>query len=365
MMVLFSVLTEWKVSEPDPLRSHRIRKMRNPPTATMLATVPRRGDSVSPNTQVTMPQRESPNTGMVTSRTTTTTRPTMASLSPDRFTSRTSYTLGLGCLSTPDPLVEDALDLLRVLLHLPIYDAVLLLQRKLLLFYNRVSTNVSGERWPMDTRRIGSLEVSVVGLGCNNFGRRLDYGATSAVVDAALDAGVTFFDTADVYGGTKSEEYLGRALGRRRDDVVVATKFGSRLDKQRRGARPEYVHRAVEDSLRRLGTDRIDLYQLHIPDPDVPIGDTLGPLDELVRADQLREAEEAMRGGAARFASVQNEYSLLHRAQSRTFFSNASARGSLSYPTFRWPTACSRGSIAGVRTPLKGAAWTPAGARGY
>jgi aryl-alcohol dehydrogenase-like predicted oxidoreductase len=327
MMVLFSVLTEWKVSGPDPLRSHRIRKMRNPPTATMLATVPRRGDSVSPNTQVTMPQRESPNTGMVTSRTTTTTRPTMASLSPDRFTSRTSYTLGLGCLSTPDPLVEDALDLLRVLLHLPVYDAVLLLQRKLLLFYNRVSTNVSGERWPMDTRRIGSLEVSVVGLGCNNFGRRLDYGATSAVVDAALDAGVTFFDTADVYGGTKSEEYLGRALGRRRDDVVVATKFGSRLDKQRRGARPEYVHRAVEDSLRRLGTDRIDLYQLHIPDPDVPIGETLGALDELVRAgkvrevgcsnfsaDQLREAEEATRGGAARFASVQNEYSLLHRA---------------------------------------------------
>ena len=166
----------------------------------------------------------------------------------------------------------------------------------------------------MDMRRIGSLEVSVVGLGCNNFGRRLDYDATSAVVDAALDAGVTFFDTADVYGGTKSEEYLGRALGRRRDDVVVATKFGSRLDKQRRGARPEYVHRAVEDSLRRLGTDRIDLYQLHIPDPDVPIGDTLDPLDELVRADQLREAEEATRGGAARFASVQNEYSLLHRA---------------------------------------------------
>ena len=79
----------------------------------------------------------------------------------------------------------------------------------------------------MDTRRIGSLEVSVVGLGCNNFGRRLDSEATSAVVDTALDAGITFFDTADVYGGTKSEEYLGRALGRRREDVVIATKFGS------------------------------------------------------------------------------------------------------------------------------------------
>jgi len=178
----------------------------------------------------------------------------------------------------------------------------------------------------MDTRRIGALKVSVVGLGCNNFGRRLDAQATSAVVDAALEAGITFFDTADTYGNTKSEEYLGRALGRRREGVVVATKFGSRIDEQRRGARPEYVHRAVDDSLRRLGTDRIDLYQLHWPDPEVPIGETLGALDELVKAgkvrevgcsnfsaEQLREAEEATREGAARFVSVQNEYSLLHR----------------------------------------------------
>jgi aryl-alcohol dehydrogenase-like predicted oxidoreductase len=178
----------------------------------------------------------------------------------------------------------------------------------------------------MDTRRIGSLEVSVVGLGCNNFGRRLDFDATSAVVDAALEAGITFFDTADTYGDTKSEEYLGRALGRCRDDVVVATKFGSKVDEQRRGARPEYVRQAVEDSLRCLGTDRIDLYQLHWPDPEVPIGETLGALDELVKAgkvrevgcsnfsaEQLREAEEATREGAARFVSVQNEYSLLHR----------------------------------------------------
>jgi|SRR5215203_3833910 len=178
----------------------------------------------------------------------------------------------------------------------------------------------------MDTRRIGSLEVSVVGLGCNNFGRRLDSDSTSAVVDAALDVGITFFDTADVYGGTKSEEYLAHALGRRREDVVIATKFGSAVDEQTRGARPEYVRRAVDDSLLRLGTDRIDLYQLHTPDPQVPIEETLGALDELVNAgkvreigcsnfsaDQLREAEEATREGAARFASVQNEYSLLHR----------------------------------------------------
>ena len=178
----------------------------------------------------------------------------------------------------------------------------------------------------MEKRQIGSLEVSVVGLGCNNFGHRLDADATSAVVDAALEAGISFFDTADVYGDTQSEEFLGRVLGRRREDVVLATKFGARIDEQRQGASPEYVRQAVEDSLRRLRTDRIDLYQLHSPDPEVPIEDTLGALDELVRAgkvreigcsnfsaDQLRAAEEAVRDGSARFASVQNEYSLLYR----------------------------------------------------
>src|SRR5919109_4697539 len=176
----------------------------------------------------------------------------------------------------------------------------------------------------MDTRRIGSLEVSMVGLGCNNFGRRLDAGGTAAVVNAALDAGITFFYTADVYGEGKSEEFLGRALGRRRDEVVVATKFGIQMKGQGKGASPAYVRQAVEASLRRLGTDRIDLYQLHTPDPRVPIEETLGALDELVRAgkvreigcsnfsaDQLRAAEEAARReGRARFVSVQNEYSL-------------------------------------------------------
>ena len=179
-----------------------------------------------------------------------------------------------------------------------------------------------------DMRRIGSLSVSAVGLGCNNFGRRLDEHATAQVVHAAIDAGINFFDTADIYGGDgKSEEYLGRALGTRRRDVLVATKFGMRMDDDRRGARPEYVHAAAEDSLRRLGTDYIDLYQLHTPDPDVPIADTLGAMDELVQAgkvreigcsnfstDEIRDAEQDSKDrGIARFVSVQNEYSLLHR----------------------------------------------------
>ncbi|HEX2644963.1 MAG TPA: aldo/keto reductase, partial [Thermoanaerobaculia bacterium] len=179
----------------------------------------------------------------------------------------------------------------------------------------------------MEKRRIGSFEVSVVGLGCNNFGARLDAAATAEVAHAALDAGINFFDTADIYGGTKSEEFLGRALKDRRHEVVLATKFGMEVDPQRKGARPEYVRQAVEDSLRRLATDHIDLYQLHRPDPTVPIADTLGALDELVKAGKVREigcsnfdpgqldeAEAVSRkAGAARFVSVQNEYSLLHR----------------------------------------------------
>ncbi len=181
----------------------------------------------------------------------------------------------------------------------------------------------------MEKRRIGSLEVSAVGLGCNNFGGRLDLAATKAVVNAALDAGITFLDTADVYGGTKSEEFLGHILAGRRDRVTIATKFGFALDDERKGAKPAYVKRACEDSLRRLKTDRIDLYYLHRPDPETPIADTLGALDDLVRggkvraigcslftAAQLREARAAA-GKGARFAAVQNEYSLLVREPER------------------------------------------------
>jgi aryl-alcohol dehydrogenase-like predicted oxidoreductase len=177
----------------------------------------------------------------------------------------------------------------------------------------------------VETRKIGSLDVSVVGLGANNFGWRIDAAATQAVAYTAIDVGINFFDTADIYGGGQSEEFLGRALGLRRNEVVLATKFGMKVDEQRHGAKPAYVRQAVEDSLRRLRTDRIDLYQLHQPDPSTPIADTLGALDELVRAGkvreigcsnftaaQLREAESAV-PGAARFVSVQNQYSLVHR----------------------------------------------------
>jgi aryl-alcohol dehydrogenase-like predicted oxidoreductase len=179
----------------------------------------------------------------------------------------------------------------------------------------------------MRTRRIGTLEVSVIGLGCNNFGGRIDFDRSAEVVAAALDNGITFFDTADIYGGTKSEEFLGRALGRRRDEIVLATKFGMKIDDERHGARPDYVRRALDDSLRRLATDRIDLYILHTPDPGTPIADTLGALNDCVSAGkvrqigcsnftaaQLREADGAVADGAARFVCVQNEYSLLQRA---------------------------------------------------
>jgi aryl-alcohol dehydrogenase-like predicted oxidoreductase len=178
----------------------------------------------------------------------------------------------------------------------------------------------------MKTRRIGSLEVSVVGLGCNNFGMRIDEATSTAVVHAALDAGITFFDTAELYGNGKSEQYFGRALGKRRGDVIIATKFGHRDWHPTRGAHPTYIRQAVEVSLRHLGTDVIDLYQLHTPDPNVPIADTLGALDELVQAgkvreigcsqfsvSQLREADAVVKATRARFASVQNEYSLLRR----------------------------------------------------
>ena len=175
----------------------------------------------------------------------------------------------------------------------------------------------------MKHRRIGALSVSEIGLGCNNFGMRLDAAETAVVVHKALDVGINFFDTAESYG--PSQEYLGKALGKRRKDVVVATKFGNRGT----GAHRANIMRAVEDSLRALKTDYIDLYQQHRPDPATPVEQTLEALETLQRqgkvrevgcsnfsAEMLADAEAQGRRGAghARFVSVQNEYSLLHRA---------------------------------------------------
>src|SRR5690349_860935 len=186
----------------------------------------------------------------------------------------------------------------------------------------------------MTYRQLGDsgLTVSTVGLGCNNFGRRIDQEATNAVVRTAIDAGVTLFDTADIYGQGASEEMLGLALGAERENVVVATKFGMDMQGSNgpdwgvRGSR-RYVRKAVEASLRRLGTDWIDLYQLHRPDPVTPIEETLAALDELVREGKVRyigssnldawqvvDADwTAHSAGHAAFVSAQNPYSLYDR----------------------------------------------------
>ena len=183
----------------------------------------------------------------------------------------------------------------------------------------------------MRTRSLGDggPEVTVVGLGTNNFGGRIDYQQSLAVIDAALEAGATLIDTADIYSQGASEEFIGRALEGRRDGVLIATKFGKAMDErpeERRG-NPDYIRWAVEGSLRRLRTDAIDVYQMHEPDPATPIEETLGALNDLVRdgkvrcigssnfsAEQIEAAEEASRGaGLQRFISVQNHYSLVER----------------------------------------------------
>lgn len=181
----------------------------------------------------------------------------------------------------------------------------------------------------MEHRSLGQLSVSVVGLGCNNFGMRIDADQTSRVVHAAIDAGITYFDTAESYGNGMSEEYLGRALGSRRSEVLIASKWGHTvsLGDGERGGDPAQIRRRLHDSLRRLGTEYIDHYQLHRPDPDTPQAETLGCLAELrdegkireigctyFSADQLREAHTAAaERGVAPYPSVQNHYSVLTR----------------------------------------------------
>ena len=141
----------------------------------------------------------------------------------------------------------------------------------------------------MESTRLGrsELEVSRVGLGCNNFGRRIDRGATRRVVEAALDAGITFFDTAESYGEGDSERFLGAALGERRSHVVVATKFGW-APADLPGGDPERVRRATVGSLERLGTDVVDLLYYHRPDGVTPLAETLGAMQELVEAGKVR-----------------------------------------------------------------------------
>ena len=191
----------------------------------------------------------------------------------------------------------------------------------------------------MQHRNLGrsGLLVSAIGLGCNNFGGRIDLEGSRRVVHAALDAGITLFDTADVYGalGTghrgASEELLGEILGPRRRDIVLATKFGMPMDERRTGASRRYIVRAAEDSLARLRTDWIDLYQQHQPDPATPIDETLHALDDLVRAGKVRyvgcsnfpawqvadAAWTARDARTAAFVSCQDELSLLARGAER------------------------------------------------
>ena len=183
----------------------------------------------------------------------------------------------------------------------------------------------------MEYRRLGrsGLHVSVAGLGCNNFGMRIDYEAAEKVTNAALDAGVTLFDTADVYGRGGSEEMLGRALGARRHEVIIATKFAAPMGEgpMDRGGSRHRITEACEASLRRLGTDYIDLYQMHMPDPETPIEETLHALDDLVRAGKVRYLGNSNYKGwqiaeahwtaenhhLTKFVSAQNHYNLMER----------------------------------------------------
>ncbi len=197
----------------------------------------------------------------------------------------------------------------------------------------------------MELRKLGNsaLEVSVVGLGGNNFGGRLDLAATRRVVHKALDLGVTLIDTAESYNSGASEDLLGQVLGERRKQVVLATKFGWATDGSRSlaGASRGTVMQSVEGSLRRLRTDRIDLYQLHRPDPATPIEETLRALDDLARQGKVRhvgcsnltgaqvvEAQRtAQRHGLAHFISAQDQYSLLARGIERELMPAIAAHG--------------------------------------
>src|SRR5215831_1784015 len=236
----------------------------------------------------------------------------------------------------------------------------------------------------MEFRAVGGsgLQVSVAGLGCNNFGGRLDAEATDRVVHAALDLGVTLFDTADIYGGRgRSEELLGRALGSRRDEVVLATKFANPMGDgpYERGASRRYVMRAVEASLRRLGTDHIDLYQQHVPDAATPIDETLEALADLVRSGKVRyvgssnfsgwqvaEADaRASALGVPQFITAQNEWSLLRRSVEREVVPACAHFGVSVLPYFPLASGMLTGKYRRGEDPAEGTRLATRGGAGW
>ena len=235
----------------------------------------------------------------------------------------------------------------------------------------------------MKYRRLGDsgLKVSEIGLGCNNFGMRLDQDHTTAVVQSALDAGITLFDTANVYGATKSEVMLGKALGSRRDDIVLATKFAMPVAAAPYGSggSRRHVIRAVEDSLTRLGTDHIDLLQMHRADPDTPIEETLRALDDLISAGKVRyignsnfegwriaDADWTARTNhLTRFVSAQNQYSLLERAIEHEVLPSCERFGLGMLPFFPLASGLLTGKYRRGEPPPEGtrlAVWGPRGA---
>jgi aryl-alcohol dehydrogenase-like predicted oxidoreductase len=224
----------------------------------------------------------------------------------------------------------------------------------------------------MKTRRIGSLTVTELGVGCNNLGWMIDETRSLAVVAAALDAGINTFDTADVYGD--SEIVLGRALRGRRQDAVIITKFGFKLGDTSGGASPAYVRESAERSLKRLGVDVIDLYMLHWPDANTPIADTLGAMDDLVKAGkvreigcsnmsiaQLREAAAAVKPGAARFACAEHLLNLLQRGAEADVVPECERAGLALLPYFPLASGLLTGKYRKGMTPPEGARLTIGG----
>lgn len=218
----------------------------------------------------------------------------------------------------------------------------------------------------MRTRTLGPLEVTVVGLGCNNFGGRIDAAATRAVVDAALDAGVTFFDTADIYGNHGgSESILGEVLRGRRDRVVLATKFGMPMGDgaERRGS-AAYIRAALAASLERLQTDVIDLYQHHEEDPETPLEETVGTLEELVREGRIRAygtsnyrpetVERARALGSDAYVSEQSEYSWLERGVEAELLPACERLGLGFIPYFPLASGLLTGKVSRERPPQAG-----------